>query len=321
MTMPFSEENLHSMALPGISKSDNPLSFFSLLGLLRSLDRSKKEWYARASWNHGEARLHICKDASKRDVVRSVVSGLKETVKDIQFGRVAKLEEFVRFDDLSAHNIDDEMLSSLMTEGIDEELWKRNKKKNIADRFTPLYLRRGNGQLYFLNIIEKLSKYLNVSPESKNNAASNSLFNKIYNALFEDWHYEIQSKMSLCWDTNEHAPSAYGTVVKDGKGSITTVGPTLLGIAGFTAYTCLPVRHRPGIATVGCTLDEQKRPAIRWPLWVNPLSYFNLSVILSQITKEKSIDSVHSYGIESIMESAIFVDGKYRYMLPAQRIA
>lgn len=300
--------------LGGLSGHENLVSFLALMGTLRALDTAKPEWRSRALWKGTVPNLCTDMQVSKDEVVNAVVQGLQDICQKIDFcGK--KVTDFSRFSELTNCGVDEDTATALMVENLDPAFWDKRKD----ERITPLYLRRGAGHLHFLDIAR------NLAVQKKNST-------EIQRTLFGQWKYVLAEKMSFCWDINEYQPSARGSVSKDKKGSITSIGANMLALVGFTAYSCVPKAGRGRCATVGCSKNyNTNTDTVFWPLWKHPLSFFGITILLSHprlreiVSRDpktqKSRDSdLEPYGIESVMAADIFVSDRYRYVQPAKRI-
>ena len=302
------DKNENTVKLSGLSTHENFVSFLALLGMLRAIDADKPDWRPRVSWTGTIPNLHTSTRVSENDIVRSTIRGLHAIYGKIDFHGKYKIEDFSKLAELTNCGVGDDMAAALMVEKPES-----STDDERSDRISPLCLRRGAGHLHFLDIAN------NIATQEKSDV-------EIQRTLFGQWNYVIAQKMSFCWDIHEHQPTSYNMACKDRKGSITSIGANILALAGFTAYTCVPV-YNMRRATVGCSVD---RNTVFWPIWKQPLSFFSITGILSHLAgfnrdstkqdRKKQSQDLKSYGIESLMEAEIFVDSKYKYVRPARRV-
>ena len=228
--------------------------------------------------------------------------------------------------------VDPEIIAAL---GSDGSLKKGKGKSSIEP--TPLCMMFGSGHQNFL---ERLDNAVSVNDDEEPDVSK-----MIHDALFRSWERK-ESKMLFRWDPDEYRPHAYRLNDPTSEDASGVEGANRLAAIGFTAYCCVPTTG--GLETV-----SYNNNTLYWPIWNVEISLAAIVCIMrhphirkgasmqakkkiSQVpfisdtssdtarasmqAKKKISQELNAYGIECVMASEIFWDGKYRNAQNAGRV-
>ncbi len=300
---------------------NNLLAFLTLLGLLKTLERSKSEWNPQIFWKDTFAYLYVSENDVKKDqIVKAVINGLKSFGKEMKFKILGvpqlneiDVEKFKKLQD----GIDVELVAALGSDGS-----RTKKNKMILLQYTPLCLLLGAGHQNFL---ERL--------ESTTTINDSNIENEINEALFNSWDdierkRQKNDKITFRWSPEEYRPHAYRAIDPSKDHVIPINGANRLAAIGFRLYSCVPTNH--GLDTMSYH-KQNKEECLIWPIWNTRMTLATIRILMRHpnmkkiiTAKNKQYDKIikefQSYGVERIMKARIFWDNKFKNVSLAERI-
>ncbi len=261
---------------------DNLLAFMALLGLLRTLEETRPEWRARASWmvDNPPLRpaLRVPEGVDEGAISMAAAEGL-----DI----LARRHDFDKRKDLTLSPEDAARTLRRAAETTDRgryaaDLWaamicdaavSRDGKKAEP---TPLCLMFGQGHQHFLERLVSVPQLK--APPSRGKGRGKltvSEMDCLHEALFACWR-RPDATPSFRWDPNEDVRYALrARDPTDAKTKETTQhGANRLAAVGLSVLTVVP-KSRQGqvrLAMLGGRREIDGGFVFRWPIWRVPVS-------------------------------------------------
>ena len=300
---------------------NNLLAFLTLLGLLKTLERSKSEWNSQISWKGTSPYLYVSENDVKKDqVIEAIINGLKSFGKEMKFKTHGVLElnkvDVEKFKKLH-DGMDTELVAALGSDG------SRTKKDKTILSHTPLCLLLGAGHQNFLERLEGTT-IINDS----------DIENEINEALFNSWDDikkgkgKKNDKITFRWSPKEYRPHAYRAINPSDDPIIPINGANRLAAIGFRLYSCVPTNY--GLDTMSYHKQNNEECLI-WPIWNTRMTLATIRILMRHPNMKKIVNAKNeqynkiikefqSYGVERIMKARIFWDNKFKNVSLAERI-
>jgi hypothetical protein len=267
---------------------DNLLAFLALLGLLRSLETSRPDWYARAGWDLDQPPLRpflqIAEPISREAICAAIAEGITTFFTRLDFGPATDL----KLDAPEARKL----LITIASE------WREDADRYFADicaalmsdaaldpeqtkvEPTPLAYPSVATSNFLKNAIALTKAEL---PEKRGRDPSypSSAAESVAQALFAPW-LRRDRPVGLRWDPDEAKRHAYQWRAPTKDPPTTQHGANRLAIVGMSALTCVPTisRNRVQLSVVGGD-GSGDRFTFAWPIWRAPASFAAIRALLS----------------------------------------
>lgn len=303
---------------------DNFLAFMALLGLLRSLDRAREDWRARACWDQAQMpvrpKLLLAEAQTQDAVAEAAADGAKALAEVHAFDR--KDLSFTKDEAHKIHSAEDGPLrtalhDALMSDGAsrdDGRIWP-----------TPLCFLFGQGHQHFLERLAdvpagKLPKSLAKAKRPPDlNAPS-----YIAAALFAPWTRQDATD-SFRWDPIEDRRYALRAADPSTDPSGTQHGANRLAALGLPVLsgTTIVRRGETRFLNRGTSYGADGGIDIFWPLWSAPARLAGIRALLvhpALSAKEPVADILAALSIFALQRADRISVGKYFNVTTARTI-
>ena len=307
---------------------DNLLAFLALLGLLRTLEAERPEWYPRVRWALEDLPLRpalrtpagVDQDA----ILNASAAGLDVLAEKHEFDGMKDLpdtpEDAARFLKLAAHGSDqDRYLADLWASLLSDAALKADGRKVEP---TPLCLLSGQGHQHFLERMNQVPKQKSPPDRGRGHSKNEVTETKcLREALFAPWK-RPDATFSFRWDPNEDVRYALRSRnPSDAKTKESTQhGANRLAAIGISVLTVVPMRRfgTPRLAILG----GHREPGAfiyRWPIWKDPVSLAGIRGLLSHPGLEHSTIR-DALGIVEIRHARRISIGRYMNFTSAEPV-
>ncbi len=268
---------------------DNLLAFLALLGLLRTLERSRPKLCPRVGWTVGtppvRPRLTVTEQVTEAGIVAAVAEGLNDLARRHDFGGLKglKLSREEAKDRLGRVAVGDRYASDLWAALISDAAVRDKNKVEEAEP-TPLCLLFGQGHMHFMSRLASVPRQS--TPPARGAGRKKTAIREtdcLREALFETWT-RADDTFSFRWDPHEDVRYALrATDPTDSRTRETTQhGANRLAAIGLSVLTVAP-RLRAGTArleVLGGTRERDGGFAFQWPIWRHPISLAAIRALL-----------------------------------------
>jgi hypothetical protein len=266
---------------------DNLLAFFALLGLLRALETSRPEWFARAAWDLDQPPprpiLTIAEPASQEEISEAAAEGVATLVAAIDFGSATDLK-------LSASEARSLCRAASEGSAAGGRYFAELCAALISDAATdPEQTRVEPTSLAYPSVATSnfLKNFLALCraelPEKRGRDPSypKAAAECIAHALFVPWK-RLDRPVGLRWDPDEARRHAYQWRAPTKDSPTTQHGANRLALLGIATLTCAPIisGNRVQLSVIGGA-GGGDRFSLAWPIWTLPASLASIRALLS----------------------------------------
>lgn len=295
--------------LPGL-EPDNLLAFLALLGLLRSLERTRPDLQPRIAWRPDPwiASLSLSAEMDPGELAALASTGCEEIASEFDVDGRSNVSferpEYRAF----VERVADHPVQASLAMALAAEL---PEKRGGGVRAAPLVMMFGQGHQNFLDRLVAVPR--GESPNRwKNRARAPDMRDPqgIHRALFEPWKRSDDAD-SFRWDPEEDQRYAlrFGNPSKDGA-ALTVNGANRLAAIGLLSFPCAPGSRRLRVASA--RHEGAGQYSFVWPLWTVPLDLRGIEALLGHHSViEGDIDKVRAYGVAEIMRARRVANGKF----------
>lgn len=262
-------------------ETDNLLGFLALLGLLRSLERSRPAWNPRAYFGGTplNAWLELTVDVTEGEIALAASEGCSAYAAAYSFGSFADLT----FDGDQARVLlnasrDDADRATLLSALCSDAALKPKQPRIDA---TPLCAIFGQGHQHFLSRLTTVANGFRGKDVRKDDADPNDPA-LIAASLFRPWERNDRTD-SFRWDHAEDRSYALRFTDPSRDAPKTQHGATRLAILGLMSFQSAPQIHgqHVALATRGVSRGRRdRRVRITWPIWSQAASLETIHAML-----------------------------------------
>ena len=305
--------------LDGI-EPDNLLAFMALLGLLRSLDEVRPDWFARVSWTVSDPplrpALHCPKGVDRDALVEAAAEGVNvlaqyhefEDRKDLAFSpkeAAGSLQGATEFADRGGYVTD--LWAALFS---DAAISRDGRKVEP----TPLCLMFGQGHQHFLQRLAEVPR--TKAPPGRGKGQGRIAVSEaecLGEALFAPWK-RPDATWSFRWDPHEDV--RYALRARDPTDTATKEttqhGANRLAAIGLSVLTVAPVsrRGRVRLGMLGGRREIDGSFVFRWPIWRAPISLACIRSLLGHPDLGNR-ETMAALGIVDVRQARRISAGKY----------
>ena len=297
---------------------DNLLAFLALLGLLRTLERSRPEFCPRVAWTVGtppvRPLLTVTDRATEAGIVTAVAEGLNALARRHDFGGLQNLK-------LSRDEAVERLRNAAAGDRYTSDLWAalisdaavRDKNNVQETEPTPLcLLTTGQQALTFVprlaSVPQKAVPPARGTTDRKTSISETACLRE---TLFKPWT-RPDATFSFRWDPHEDVRYALrATDPTDSKTRETTQhGANRLAAVGLSVLTVAP-RLRAGAVRLDVLGgDRDGGFAFQWPIWRHPISLAAIRALLghSGLDKQATRDAL---GVVELRRARRISVGRY----------
>jgi hypothetical protein len=291
----------HLVSMPGL-EADNLLAFLALMGLLRSLEASRREWNPRAFWKGPPwiAQLSVAEPSSTEAVAHASAEGVRLIAADFDSDH----RKNVDFSPVEYGNyvtrLRSQKNSATLASALSAECVSRNDRPPTA----LLVMMFGQGHQFFLERLLAATCEINKADQ------------KMSEALFQPWRRDDDSN-GFRWDPQEDQRYAlrYGNPSKAGA-ALTVEGANRLAAIGFLSFSTVAREQR--IRAAGSVYQDGDWYFV-WPIWTRPFSRACIEALLNHPdVLAGKLTKVRGLGVGQIFRARRVANGKYMNVTRAQ---
>lgn len=265
-------------------ETDNLLSFMVLLGLLRTLEMTRPEWFARAHFDGLPLRAILTTEleTTEQEVTHAAAAGCSAISHAYDFGDHSDLNYSGQVarelqEGRQHHDIAGELACAL---------WSDIAVRD-DDRIDPTLLCAlfGQGHQHFLERLRNVAA--GAVPRALRSTKKPPDLNdpqRIHRALFVPWERGDHTE-SFRWDYTEDRRYALRATNPSDDAATTEHGANRLAIVGLLSFQSAPVSGARGgakLATRGVTRPRRGRPYLTWPVWNKPATLAAIVAMMEQ---------------------------------------
>ena len=276
--------DLTSHRLNGL-EPDNLLAFMALLGLLKTIEKTRPDWRPRVSWTVYDPAplrpsLHVKAKVTAKEIIVATAEGLSAIAKHHYFHDLKDLM-------LRPDEAEEKLQEAADSDRYTADLWSAlvsNAAVSIdgyVER-TPLCLMIGQGHQHFLSRLASIPK--KKSPPHRGSGRKKfeiSEMECLHEALFKPWQRPDDTP-SFRWDPNEDV--RYALRARDPKKAKETTqhGANRLAAVGLSVFTVVPRRRSTKVQLALISgRREHGEHTVNWPIWREPTSLAGIRALLT----------------------------------------
>ena len=279
----YSEHRLEGL------EPENLLAFLALLGVLRALEETDKEWFPKVAWTVNKPPVRPAlrvygPNVTSDDIVAKVAEGLNNLAShhDFDGSKDLNFKPETATNKLIAASKEHRYIADLWSALVSNAAISRDGRKVEP---TPLCLLHGQGHQHFLERLDLVPR--RKCPPDRGRGRGKirvSEHDCLYEALFIPWHREDATD-SFRWDPNEDVRYALRATNPTNRATKekTQHGANRLAAIGLSVLTVVPERklNRVFLNVLGGRRGNRRRFAFCWPIWIHPISLAAICALLN----------------------------------------
>jgi len=297
---------------------DNVLGFLALLGLLRSIEQSRPDWFPRAYFRGSPLRstLILSSDPSKKDIAEAASEGCTWYASFFSFREYHDLT----FSSDAARELLESALDREPATQILSALFSDGAAKNTDGRIipTPLCAMFGQGHQSFLDRLSNVA--LGTLPRDlrkKKNPPDLNDPSAIFRALFAPWT-RSDSTESFRWDHQEDRRYALRNINPSSDPATTEHGANRLAILGVLSFQSAPqvagISGSTSLGTRGFSRGPNRRQRLTWPIWNSPATLLAIEAMLDRpelSANQPDFTTLKQLTVRQLFRAPRIVNGKF----------
>jgi hypothetical protein len=301
---------------------DNLLAFLALLGLLRTLEKSRDDWHPRAGWDVHRAPvrplLFLRQPETERGICEAAAEGAAALAKDYSFPDSVSEKPGPQRDLNYSRAVARKLLARAASDPSNRaaDVWSAlmsdTAEKDDKIEATPLCLLFGQGHQHFLDRLATVPADESPPPRGRGkNAVTLDAGQTLDEALFKPWQ-RADPTPSFRWDPAEDVRYALRAGDPSDDKSTTQHGANRLAALGLAALTAVPEyrRDRVRLQVLGGRFEGNEF-SFAWPIWSEPASLPAIRAMLGHPDLHQRPAAIAHLGVMEVRRARRISVGKF----------